>query len=71
MSKQVKPFEVPICLGYLVWCVYDDGFTEPKGAVYFDGPPKVGDTAVLSDKKTWRVISEANEQMEINMEEVK
>lgn len=74
MSNQVKPFSVPICLGYLVWCqggsTTDDYFREPEGTVFFDSPPKKGDTAVLCDGKIWTVVSEPNEQMEINMEQV-
>ena len=72
MSKQVKPFQSNICIGYMVWCEYHDGETapEPEGTVFFDGPPKIGDTAVLSDGKTWKVTRESNEQMEIRMEQV-
>lgn len=67
MAKQVKPFEVPICLGYMVWCVCEE-YNEPEGTVYFDSPPKIGDTAILCDGKTWKVKREPNEQMEILME---
>lgn len=66
MANQVKPFESPICLGYLVWCECDD-FLEPEGTVFFDSPPKIGDTAVLSDGKTWTVSRESNDRMEITM----
>lgn len=69
MAKQVKPFESPICLGYMVWCDYEDGETapEPEGTVFFDSEPKIGDLAKLSDGKTYRVKREANERMEITM----
>lgn len=67
MAKQVKPFEVPICLGYMAYCSGDD-FYEPEGVVYFDSPPKVGDKAILGDKKEWTITRESNEEMEIKME---
>jgi hypothetical protein len=67
MATQVKPFEKIITLGYMVLCDGDDGI-EPEGVVYFDSPPKLGDTAVLSDKKLWKVTRESNERMEILME---
>lgn len=72
MANQVKPFEAPICLGYMVWCQSDDDFREPEGVVYFDSPPKIGDTAVLSGGKhdLWKVVTESNDQMEITMERV-
>ena len=69
MANQVKPFEVSICLGFMVWCCGDD-FNEPEGTVFFDASPKIGDTAVLSDGQTWRVVRESNEQAEISMERV-
>ena len=67
MAKQVKPFQNNIAIGYMAWCVGDD-FREPEGTVFFDSPPKKGDTAVLCDGKTWRVTRESNEQIEITME---
>lgn len=67
MAKQVKPFEVPVCLGYTVYCSGED-FYEPEGIIYFDGPPKIGDKAILCDKKEWTVTKESNKQMEITME---
>lgn len=57
MSKQVKPFEVPICMGYLVWCQGED-FRAPEGMIFFEGVPKKGDKVILSDKKEWTVVSE-------------
>lgn len=51
MAKQVIPFKVPVCLGYM-GCQGDD-FREPEGTVFFDSPPKIGDKAILSDNKEW------------------
>jgi len=66
MANQVKPFTVPFCLGYMAWCDCDE-YYEPEGVVYFDSPPKLGDTAVLCDGNVWTVTRESNEQMEIRM----
>lgn len=43
-----------------------------QGVVYFDAPPKIGDTAVLSGGKDdlWKVVTESNDRMEITMERV-
>lgn len=66
MAKQVKPFQVSIALGYLVWCDCDS-YLEPEGTVFFDSPPQVGDKAILCDGKEWTVVRGSNEQMEITM----
>lgn len=68
MAYQVKPFEVPICLGYMVYCAGDD-FLEPEGVVYFNEPPVKGNVAILSDGKQWEVTTEPNDQMEIVMKQ--
>jgi len=69
MATPVKLFQNNITLGYFVWCVGDD-FLEPEGVIFFDSPPKIGDTAILSGGKLWKVCRESNEQMEIIMEQV-
>ena len=67
MAKQVEPFSVPITLGYRAFCLGDD-FLEEDGPVYFDEPPELGDTAVLSDGKLWSVVKKSNEEMELIFE---
>jgi len=70
MAKQVKPFQIPCSIVYMAWCDYNDceNTPEPDGPVYFDSPPKIGDTAILSDGNLWKVTREPNERMEVYFE---
>lgn len=43
--------------GLGIMCVFEDEAPEAEGTVIFDGCPKVGDTAVLSDGHVWEVVS--------------
>lgn len=67
MSKQVKPFSVPYTIGYRTF-VRGEDFLEEEGPTYWDGEPKLGDIATLSDGQQWKVCKESNDQMEITME---
>jgi len=74
MAKQIKvfqkTFQVHPAFEYTAWCDYNDceNAPEPDGPVYFDSPPKIGDTAILSDGNLWKVKREPNEQMEVYFE---
>ena len=48
-------------IGIGVMCHYPDEAPEPEGTVFFEGMPKVGDKAMLSDDEEWIVVRVEND----------